>query len=100
MQSQASFSSLDALIQRFIGNLLPLDRALGPPLNYQLCIHSLALAADIQLHNLFALERRASRTRVLRAAKAMVDLIDTWSHVPEMEFVDPMLAVSFVMTGA
>ncbi|KAE9402324.1 hypothetical protein BT96DRAFT_1017715 [Gymnopus androsaceus JB14] len=97
-QSQASFSSLDTLIQRFIPSILPLDRTSETPLNYQLCMHSLAHAADIQLHISFTSQSTTSRTRVLRAAKAIADLIVTWSHVPEMEFVDPMLAVLWAMT--
>lgn len=91
--SQTNFDILDSLIPRFISTLLPVDRANLPPLNYQLCINSLANAADIQLHLPFAPESVSSRIRILNAAKSILDLIDTWAHVPELEFIDPMLAV-------
>ncbi|KAE9385686.1 hypothetical protein BT96DRAFT_571831 [Gymnopus androsaceus JB14] len=91
--SQANLTSLDTLIQRFVASLPPLDRDLGAPLYYQFCIHSLAHAADIQLHLPFASQNNISRTRLFTAAKAIVNLIDNWGHVFENDFVDPMLAV-------
>lgn len=93
-KSQKDFSVLDTLIPRFIGSLLPIDRANVPPLNYQLIINTLASAADIQLHLPLASDRISSRVRTLNAAKAILDLIDTWGHLPEMEFLDPMIAVT------
>ncbi|KAJ3854603.1 hypothetical protein EV368DRAFT_63155 [Lentinula lateritia] len=93
-KSQKDFSVLDTLIPRFIGSLLPVDRANVPPLNYQLVINTLASAADIQLHLPLASDGFSSRVRILNAAKAILDLIDTWGHLPEMEFLDPMIAVT------
>ncbi|KAE9398715.1 hypothetical protein BT96DRAFT_994641 [Gymnopus androsaceus JB14] len=76
-----------------VASLLPPDRTLGAPLEYQFCMHSLAHAADIQLHLPFASQNNISRTRIFAAAKAIVNLIDNWGHVFENDFVDPMLAV-------
>ncbi|KAE9401236.1 hypothetical protein BT96DRAFT_974902 [Gymnopus androsaceus JB14] len=93
-QSQASFSSLDSLIQRFLAGLLPPDRAFsGAPLDYQFCMYTLAHAAVIQLHLPFASQNNISRTRIFTAAKAIVNLNDTWGYVLEEEYINPMLAV-------
>ncbi|GAW02015.1 protein [Lentinula edodes] len=98
-KSQKDFSVLDTLIPRFIGSLLPIDRVNVPPLNYQLIINTLASAADIQLHLPFASDKISSRVRILNAAKAILDLIDTWGHLPEMEFLDPMIAIIWTLTA-
>ncbi|KAE9385685.1 hypothetical protein BT96DRAFT_891978 [Gymnopus androsaceus JB14] len=92
-QSHASFSSLDILIQRFLISILPPDPALEAPLDYQFCVYSLAHAADIQLHLPFVSQNDISRTRIFTAAKAIVNLIDTWGHVLEKEYINPMLAI-------
>ncbi|KAE9399382.1 hypothetical protein BT96DRAFT_994003 [Gymnopus androsaceus JB14] len=92
-QSQANFNSLDTLIQRFVASVLLPDRAFGAPLDYQFCMQSLAHAADIQLHLPFASQNNISQTRIYTAAKAIVNLINTWGHVLENEYVNPMLAV-------
>ncbi|KAJ3987664.1 Zn(2)-Cys(6) binuclear cluster domain-containing protein [Lentinula detonsa] len=97
--SQADFSILDTLIPKFISSLLPIDRAHVPPLNYQLVINTLANAADIQLHLPFAPDEFLSRMRMLGAAKDNLDLIDTWGHLPEMEFLDPMIAIIWTITA-
>ncbi|KAE9398718.1 hypothetical protein BT96DRAFT_1105677 [Gymnopus androsaceus JB14] len=92
-KSQENFSFLDALIQRFVASVLPPCRAFGAPLDCQLCVNSLAHAADIQLHLPFASQNNISRTRIFTAAKAIVNLIDTWGHVLEVEYINPMLAI-------
>ncbi|KAJ4479064.1 hypothetical protein J3R30DRAFT_3473875 [Lentinula aciculospora] len=98
-QSQADFDILDLLIPRFIGSLSHIDRANVPPLNYQLIINTLASAADIQLHLPLASDRISSRMRILNAAKDILDLINTWGHLPEMEFLDPMIAIVWTITA-
>ncbi|KAJ3908020.1 Zn(2)-Cys(6) binuclear cluster domain-containing protein [Lentinula edodes] len=98
-KSQKDFSVLDTLIPRFIGSLLPIDRVNVPPLNYQLIINTLASAADIQLHLPLASDSISSRVRILNAAKVILDLIDTWGHLPEMEFLDPMIAIIWTLTA-
>ncbi|KAE9398714.1 hypothetical protein BT96DRAFT_994640 [Gymnopus androsaceus JB14] len=85
--------SIDILIQRFLASKLPPDPAFEAPLDYQFCMYSLAHAADIQLHLPFASQIDISRTRIFTAAKAIVNLIDTWGHVLEEEYINPMLAI-------
>ncbi|KAE9397943.1 hypothetical protein BT96DRAFT_1020477 [Gymnopus androsaceus JB14] len=93
-QSQENFTSLDTLI-RDSSQVYCLQVALSEsPLDCQFCVHSLAHAADIQLHLPFASQNNISRTRIFTAAKAIVNLIDTWGHILEVDCtLTPMLAV-------
>jgi hypothetical protein len=88
----ASFNSLDNTIQRFIESIPPIERQSVIPLDYQMCMCSLAHASDIQLHRPFAVENNISRARVLKAADAIVELNDLWAS--ELDFIESMLAVS------
>ncbi|KAF5391318.1 hypothetical protein D9757_002087 [Collybiopsis confluens] len=96
-QFQTKFNSLDNVIQGFVEGLPPMRLGSPPPVEYQLCMKSLAHAAAIQLHIPFAHQNQASRRRILKAAKAILEFIDDWSHIPEMEFIDPMLAIIWAL---
>ncbi|KIK69881.1 hypothetical protein GYMLUDRAFT_67140 [Collybiopsis luxurians FD-317 M1] len=96
-QYQTSFDSLNAVIQSLTESLSPLHRGSHPPLDYQVCMTSLVHAATIRLHLPFASQSGSSRIQSLRAAKSIVDLIDDWNDVPEMEFIDPMLAIIWAL---
>ncbi|KAJ3719286.1 hypothetical protein C8R42DRAFT_115203 [Lentinula raphanica] len=99
LESQTDFDILDTLIPKVISSLPPIDRANVPPLNYQLVINTLANAADIQLHLPLASDNFLSRMRILNAAKAILDLINDWGFLPEMEFLDPMIAIIWTIAA-
>ncbi|KAJ6601623.1 hypothetical protein B0H10DRAFT_2082068, partial [Mycena sp. CBHHK59/15] len=79
------FSALDGVIECF---KLGLPRAAAS--RTLLVTHTLAHVATIQLHNPFCLGNRASRGRVLTAARAVVTLLGE-TDVQELGFVDAIM---------
>ncbi|KIK61699.1 hypothetical protein GYMLUDRAFT_260735 [Collybiopsis luxurians FD-317 M1] len=93
----ASFNSLAIVIRNFIQSIPPMRLGAKPSINYLLCMMSLAHAAEIQLHLPLAAIDIGSRSTALRAAKAIVDLIDTWVHSLEVDYIDPMLSIIWTL---
>ncbi|KAF5387346.1 hypothetical protein D9757_005811 [Collybiopsis confluens] len=93
-QSQpGTLMSLSTVIRKFIQDIPPPHRDAKSSVNYQLCMLSLAHAAEIQLFFPFAGNDAFSRSRALKAAKAVVDLIEVWVPSLEVDYIDPMLAM-------